>query len=124
MAESQRQPWTIEFYRDKRGNEPVKEFLLQLNENARASVGRDISLLKQYGLAVSFPMVRPVEGVRKLWELRSRTTEGAVRIFYVARTGQRFVLLHAFIKKTAKTPKQELAIGVKRLRQVLMEEKG
>ncbi|MCK4449286.1 MAG: type II toxin-antitoxin system RelE/ParE family toxin [Anaerolineae bacterium] len=40
-------------------------------------------------------------------------------IFYFAHTGQRFVLLHAFQKKTRKTPHKELAIAQRRLTDVL-----
>ena len=37
------------------------------------------------------------------------------RVIYFAHTGRRFILLHAFLKKTRKTPRPELAIARKRL---------
>jgi phage-related protein len=66
--------------------------------------------------------VKPIKGVRKLWELRTKTKDEAIRIFYVAVTGKRFVLLHGFVKKTDKAPKTELEIAVKRLQDVLEQE--
>ncbi len=111
--------WTVIYYRDKHGRHPVQDFLRSLTSNARAAVMRDFSLLEEFGLAVGFPAVRPVKGVRKLWELRAKTADGAIRIFYVAQSGRRFMMLHGFIKKTAKSPPRELDIAIKRLREVV-----
>ncbi len=36
-------------------------------------------------------------------------------MLYVSITGQRFLLLHAFTKKTAKTPRQEIEVALARL---------
>jgi len=121
MSKPMPQPWLIEFYRESTGRTPVQDFVDGLSLAAQAAVLRDIGLLRDFGLAVSFPTVRPIEGIRKLWELRTKTADGAIRIFYVAQSGRKFVLLHAFIKQSAKTPKTELNIAVKRLRQVLEE---
>jgi phage-related protein len=118
---SSSESWTIEFYLTANGENPVQAFIDDLSLAAQASVLRDLSLLRDYGLAVGFPTVRPMEGIRKLWELRVKTKDGAVRIFYVARTGRRFVLLHAFLKKSNKTPKSELNMAIKRLKQILAE---
>ena len=119
---AQPQHWTVVYYQDTQGKCPAQEFILNLSSSARAAVFHDINQLEEFGLLVGFPTVRPVEGVRKLWELRVKTFDGAVRLFYVARTGRRFVILHGFMKKTAKAPEKELNIAVKRLREVLNEE--
>ena len=71
---------------------------------------------------MNYPTVRPITSVRKLWELRTKTKDGATRIFYVAHTGRRFIMLHAFFKKSAKTPKNEIEIASKRLQDVLEKE--
>jgi phage-related protein len=59
--------------------------------------------------------VRSVEG---LWELRA----GAGRIFYVAYTGRRFILLHAYYKKSQKAPPQEIETAQRRLADFLERE--
>jgi phage-related protein len=120
---SQPQHWTVVYYEDAHGKRPAQEFILSLNAVARAAVFHDVSQLEMFGLLVGAPTVRPIEGVRKLWELRVKTSDGAVRLFYVARTNRRFVILHGFIKRTAKTPTKELNIAIKRLNEVLAEEK-
>lgn len=51
----------------------------------------------------------------KLWELRIRAGRKAYRVIYFAFTGQRFILLHAFLKKTRKTPRKQIAIAQRRL---------
>lgn len=110
------------YYQDAQGRRPAQEFLLSLSATARAAVFHDINQLEEFGLLIGAPTVRPIEGIRKLWELRVKTADGAVRLFYVARTERRFVILHGFIKKTAKTPQKELNLARKRLREVLAEE--
>lgn len=121
MAEER--PWHIVFYQDKNGRRPTQEFLDGLSRTARTAVLRDLGLLKEFGIKLGFSTVRPIAGVRKLWELRVKTNDGAVRIFYTALAGRRFTLLHGFIKKSDKTPRAELELAVKRLQEALAREK-
>lgn len=53
-----------------------------------------------------------------LFELRARGKEGVARAFYCYVKGQRVIVLHAFVKKTQKTPLRELKIAKKRLKEV------
>ena len=48
-------------------------------------------------------------------EIRARTAAGAWRVFYIAKLDDAVYVLHAFSKKTQKTPKQDLEIARKRL---------
>jgi phage-related protein len=59
------------------------------------------------------PHVQPLQG--KLWELRSHGPSQQHRVIYVAISGQRLLLLHAFTKKTAQTPRREIALAEERL---------
>jgi len=54
-----------------------------------------------------------------LFELRVKGKEGIGRIFYCIRIGKRIVMLHVFIKKSQKTPKKELEIAIKRMKEVI-----
>ena len=123
MAEPDQAAWKIVFYQSRKGNRPVQEFLDSLGKTARAAVLRDLGLLREFGIKLGPPAVRSIAGVRKLWELRVKTGDGAVRIFYAALTGRRFVLLHGFVKKSEKTPPAELELAAKRLQEVLAREK-
>jgi phage-related protein len=55
-------------------------------------------------------------------EQRLKGKEGIARVFFCARIGQRIVMLHMFIKKSAKTPLRELETARERLREVIENE--
>jgi len=46
-----------------------------------------------------------------LFELRLKGAEGIARVFYCTVVGRRIVMLHSFIKKSAKTPRRDLEIA-------------
>jgi phage-related protein len=57
-----------------------------------------------------------------LWEVRSRLNDRIARVlFYI--TGNKMILLHGFIKKTQKTPQQELDLAKKRKQTHIKQEK-
>jgi phage-related protein len=105
--------WTVEFYETASGRIPVAEYLQGLDARNRQAITRVLVLLQQMGTALSLPHARPVQG--KLWELRV-TGRVAHRVFYFATSGQRFVLLHAFAKRTQATPQREIDTALSRLR--------
>lgn len=105
--------WITEFYTDERGRAPVEKFFDTVPQKERASILRALDLLAEFGLQLGSRYVRHLEG--KLWELRVQTRGKAYRILYFAYTGQRFILLHAFLKKTEKTSRAELRIAQARL---------
>jgi phage-related protein len=119
MTMQQPPRWTIEFFTDARGKSAVIEFINSLPERDQVAIGRLLLLLQEFGVHLGAPYARPVTGHRKLWELRP----GAIRLFYFAHTGQRFVILHAFRKKTQKTPRREIAIAERRMKEFLEEER-
>jgi phage-related protein len=53
-----------------------------------------------------------------LFELRLKSKEGIGRVFYGTVPGHRIMMLHAFVKKTQKTPAKELRIARARLKEV------
>ncbi|QDU87836.1 hypothetical protein Pla175_12030 [Pirellulimonas nuda] len=50
-----------------------------------------------------------------VFELRQRDAAGWYRIIYLKRIGSRLFVLHCFIKKSAKTPTNDLEIAARRL---------
>ncbi len=109
--------WEIVSYQDERGRQPVNDFIANLPPKDQARVYWTLDLLREFGLKLGMPYARPVRG--QLWELRVPSGRRAYRIFYFAHTRRRFVLLHAFQKKTRKTPRRELAVAEQRLAEVL-----
>ena len=81
-----------------------------------ADYARSVELLIEFGPALMMPHSRPLgDG---LFELRPRGREGIGRALYCFVIGQRVVVLHAFVKKTQATPKSDLAIARKRMKEV------
>ena len=99
----------VEFYRDKKGEEPVKDFLMELqrrrDSDKRMRVLSDkilvyIRVLQEYGTRAE---LRPLHG----------------RILFFAYIDGRFVLLHHFRKKTQKTPRKEMECAKRRMEDYL-----
>lgn len=105
--------WVIEFYQDGRQQRPVEKWLNELDVKDRARVLRTANLLTTYGIQLPMPHSRHVRG--KIWELRIAAGRRDYRVLYFAWVGRRFVLLHAFMKQTAKTPAADLEIAERRM---------
>ena len=106
----------IRFYRDPDGVQPAKEYLKDLQKqngkNARIQarqIASYIQLLAEYGLSLSRNIIDKVNNKYNIWELRP----GSNRVFFVAWINGMFVLLHAFPKKTQKTPKREIERAIR-----------
>jgi len=106
--------WEIEFYQDSQGNIPVQDFICQQSAKVEAKIYRYIDLLQDFGLSLGQPYIEKLEG-SEVWELKIRYSSDRYRILYFASSGRKFVLLHAFLKKSAKTPKKEIEIAQGRI---------
>jgi phage-related protein len=54
----------------------------------------------------------------KLWEMRMKGKDGIARAIYITATGERVIVVHAFIKKTQKTPRGALETARMRAKEV------
>lgn len=70
---------------------------------------------------------RPMSSIGKgVFELRQMDSNGWYRTIYLSRVDDKLHILHSFVKKSAKTSKNDLGIAVNRLKAVrakLLEEK-
>jgi phage-related protein len=112
------QGWILEFYRDASGSEPVREFIAGIQPRMRVRLERALQRLEQEGMRLGMPHARPLAGYR-FWELRVQAAGDIARVFYFAYSGRRLVLLHAFMKKDRKTPRQELETAERRYQDYL-----
>ena len=113
MAEND---WTVEFFEEEEQC-PVREFLEDLEVPRRAKLLAVIKLLEEFGPTLPFPYSSQVDG--KLRELRTHYGETHYRVFYLGDTSRSFVLVHAFVKRTDKTPRREIDIARERMRRSL-----
>ena len=109
-----RQPLPVRFYRTGAGREPVREWLLGLRREDKKAIGEDIKTV-QFGWPLGMPLVEKLE--RDIWEVRTNLEQRISRVLFTIH-GDMIVLLHGFIKKTQKTPPQDLALARRRLREL------
>lgn len=80
----------------------------------------DAILDLQYGAVLGMPLCRAMPTVAAgAYELRVRDRSGSYRAFYLIKTSTGVLVFHAFEKRTQKTPKHEIDIARKRLREML-----
>ena|ERR1700733_1996478 len=112
-------PLTVIFFKEPlTGNQPVKDFLKDLEKEDRSTVGHDLWFLQR-----NWPIGKPyVDNLGNgLWELRSDLSNRIIRIIFVVKQ-DRIIALNAFIKKTQKTPPNEIALALRRLKNVKTKE--
>lgn len=100
------------FYRSNNGAEPVRDWLKSLDVNERRTIGTDIKTV-QYGWPIGMPLVRHLE--KDIWEIRSNLESRIARVLFVTQP-KLIILVHGFIKKQQKTPKQDIKIAMDRLK--------
>jgi phage-related protein len=101
----------VVFYRSEAGNEPVREWLKDLPRDDKRQLGEDIKTA-QLGWPLGMPLIRKIE--KDLWEVRTRLADGIARVFFTV-DAEYMILLHGFIKKSQKTPQNELKTAQSRL---------
>ncbi len=103
------------FYCSASGNEPVRDWLKQMPQDNRLTVGRDLQRA-QYRWPVGMPLCRPMG--RGLWEIRTSLPDRTIaRVLVCHHEGQLYAL-HGFIKKTQTTPDDALNIALRRQKEV------
>ncbi|MEG0318988.1 MAG: type II toxin-antitoxin system RelE/ParE family toxin [Niameybacter sp.] len=102
--------WNIELYTKDNDECPVLDFIQSLPAKHQAKVEREIDLLQDFGINLTYPHTQKMEGdkYKGLWELRIKFASDISRIFYFLHVDDTYVLLNGFVKKTNKTPKKEL----------------
>jgi len=100
------------FYQTATGNEPVRDWLRDLPAAARKEIGADIGRVQW-----SWPIGKPlVDGFGAgLFEVRSALDGNIFRILFCL-DGSTMVLLHGFQKKSQKTPKADLELARRRMK--------
>lgn len=89
-------------------------------ENARKEVGHQLGQVQEGGNPVDWkPMESAGAGVR---EVRIRV-ETAYRVVYVAKFPEAVYVLHAFQKKSQKTPRADIELANRRYRELVSERK-
>lgn len=107
--------WNIEYYSPK-----IEAMILDLPDGLLARYLRLTDLMLEFGSNLGMPHTRAMGN--GLFELRVKGKEGIARVFYCTKVGKRIIMLHVFVKKTQKTPRKELNLAMRRMKEVLDNE--
>ena len=104
------------FYQTPAGRPVIQEWLQSFDKPDRAILGFDLKRV-QLGFPMGLPLCRSLGG--GLWEVRSSLSGNReVRmIFFHDPEHQALVVVHGFIKKSQKTPKAEIEIASRRMKE-------
>ncbi|MBI2430971.1 MAG: type II toxin-antitoxin system RelE/ParE family toxin [Candidatus Levybacteria bacterium] len=104
--------WKVIYFTTSTGENPVRNFIDNLNPKQQAKILRIFMYIQEYGLQSIIPHVKKISGT-PLWEIRILGKDN-IRVLYVIHIQQEVLVLHGFIKKKQKTPKKEFGIALKR----------
>ena len=103
--------WAIHYY-----SERVQRVIDHWPISIRAVYARITERMLVFGPNLGMPFTRSMgEG---LFEIRAKGKEGIGRAFFCSVVRNEIVILHAYIKKTDRTPLKELAVARRRLKEV------
>ncbi len=106
--------WNITYYKTSSGRVPVIDYMETQKPERIGKIRNALRLLREFGIEESQLNARKLKGkkYKGLYELRIDSN----RIIYFLYTGRKFVLVHGFTKKSMKTPKRELEVARKRMK--------
>lgn len=96
----------IEFYRTEKGECPTEDFLDSLDDKMAAKMLRAISYLAANGYELREPVSKVLED--GILEIRARQGSDITRALYFFTIGNKAVITHGFVKKTQKTPRDQI----------------
>jgi phage-related protein len=103
--------WQIAYYSDD-----LQQAILAFPVGLQARYIHLTERMLTFGPDLGMPHTRAMG--QGLFELRMKAKEGIGRVFFCIRPARRIMTLHAFVKKSAKTPAKELKVARQRMREV------
>lgn len=100
--------YQIKFYKNRRGDSPVKEFIDSLDPQTQMKVAQFLGLLEEMGPRLKRPFADKLAG--KIYELRPK--QGRILYFFFA--GDKIVLVHGFLKKTNAVERSDIELAERR----------
>jgi phage-related protein len=103
------------FHLTPAGNQPTLNWLKNLPREDRNAIGQDLMRL-QWRWPIGMPLCRNLgDG---LWEVRSTLPSNRIaRVIFCAHAGE-LVVLNGFLKKSRRTPPDELDLARKRMKEL------
>lgn len=102
--------WEIVYYRG------VQETILAFPPGLQARYIHLTERMTTFGPDLGMPHTQAMG--KGLLELRLKSKEGIGRVFFCIRPQRRIMMLHAIVKKSAKTPAKDLKLARERMNEV------
>lgn len=104
--------FTVVAYEKENGEVPVEDFLNSLDVKMRAKMFGMIGLLQEKGNQLREPYSKHLDD--GIFELRCKVGSNITRVLYFFYYEGQIVLTNGFVKKTQKTPKDEIKLAKER----------
>lgn len=112
--------WTCIYYQSDSGKVPVKKFIDSLAPRTQQKFFAVVGMLENLGKQLPEPHAKPLG--KGIYELRFTGQEGHIRILHFFYEQKNIIFTNGFIKKSNKTPKNEIDLAEKR-RETYIENK-
>jgi phage-related protein len=109
---------TITFYRFPNGNSPIETFLDALTSRQAQKVLWVLQLIEELDI-VPHQYFKKLVANENIWEVRIRFGGDIFRLLGFFDGGNLLILTNGFAKKTQKTPRQEIALAIRRKKDYL-----
>jgi len=100
------------FYEKKNGECPVEEFLAKLDVKKRAKMVGLLEILEEKGNLLREPYSKHLE--EGIFEIRCKVGSNITRVLYFFYYEGKIILTNGFVKKTQKTPPEEIRLAKSR----------
>ena len=100
------------FYEKENGDCPVEEFIDSLDVKMRAKMIGLLELLEEKGNQLREPYSKPIDD--GIFEIRCKVGNNITRVLYFFYYEGKIILTNGFIKKTQKTPPEEIKLAKER----------
>ncbi|MBE0472344.1 MAG: type II toxin-antitoxin system RelE/ParE family toxin [Methyloprofundus sp.] len=94
----------------------VEKDILRMPDQLQSRMLKLLDLIAVKGASLGEPQSKALG--KGMFELRAKSSEGIARGLYCFQMGKNVFILHAFVKKTQKLPKQELDLALKRKKEI------
>lgn len=101
----------VEYYEKEDGTFPAEEFILSLDTKMQAKMFRELELLETFGNELRETHSKPLgDGI---YEVRAKFASDITRVLYFFVVDKKIILTNGFVKKTQKTPVNEIELAKK-----------
>ena len=96
----------IDFYTKEDGEQPAKDFMLELNPKMKAKIIKVLDLLENNGPLTGLPYSEHLEN--GIFEIRAKQSTNITRVLYFFSIGRKIILTNGFVKKRKKLQNPEV----------------